>query len=100
MSNLAFNNHNKETAKAAEQAMKQLIDATNVMGSDQAVAKGMIVAIMQSHPTLVQSFFRAIVSSCQGIVNETPHYLDDGRLTGSKDLIKQIAAFDKALPFI
>jgi hypothetical protein len=80
--------------------MKALINATNIMGSDKAVTEGMTLALLRSHPTLTQSFFRALVSSCKYIQENAPYAMDDGRLIGSKELVKRIAEFDEAIPFI
>jgi hypothetical protein len=89
-----------KTTQKVEEAMKAVIDCTNVMGSDAQVAEGMVNAILRSHPTLAQSFFRALVTSCKGIQDNAPYWLEDGRLTGSKELVKRIAEFDEAIPFI
>jgi hypothetical protein len=88
------------TVSKVEEAMKTLIDCTNVMGSDKAVAEGMVLGLLHCHPTLVQSFFRALRTSCQDINDNTPYWLEDGRLQGSDKLVKAIAEFDQAIPFI
>jgi hypothetical protein len=90
----------KKASRNAELAMKALIESTNIMGSDKAVTEGMVNAMLRSHPTLLQSFFRGLVSSCKSIQEDCPHAMDDGRLTGSKELVKRIAEFDEAIPFI
>ena len=88
------------TEDKVQEAMKTLINCTNVMGSDRVVVEGMYQALIHSHPTLVQSFFRGLRDTCTKVNEEIPYYLDDGRLQGTKELVKMIASYEKPLPFI
>jgi hypothetical protein len=82
----------------AEKALNDLINATNVMGGDKDVVNGMVNAILSNHPTLVQSFFRALVSASKEI--DGHRKFQDPRCANSGEVVKLIANWDGYLPFI
>lgn len=94
-----LNNHIRsvKNKKAAEEAMKALIDVTNVMGGDKDVAAGILDGLLKSHKTLQQSFFRSLFMA-MGEYAETPFV--DGRNQASVDFAKQVKELDAFFPFV
>lgn len=89
----------QKVKEESEKAFYELINKTNVLNMDKSVAEGLANALLKQHPTLVQSFFRSLVLAAQKVEN-SPRFNIDDRSKASGLLIKEIAAFDKSLPFI
>jgi len=47
--------------EAAQKAIDLIMDAVNIMGSDKEVIEGIFEAIMTSHRTLQQNFWRVMI---------------------------------------
>lgn len=90
--------HDKEIKEKAEAALTALIDCTNAMGSEQAVIDGMWDALRKNHPTLQQSFVRALVGL--GKVVEDKGYVGDDRNRNALKILKELGKNETALPFI
>lgn len=84
---------NKEKA---EQAMRDLLDCTNVMGSDKDIAEAIADVLSREHRTLQQGFMRSFVQA-MGIYKDSG---SDGRNEGSIKLAKEISETETYLPFI
>lgn len=89
----------KKVKEESEKAFYELINKTNIMNMDKEVAEGLANALLKQHPTLVQSFFRSLVLAAQK-VEKSPRFNIDDRAKASGLLLKEIATFDKPLPFI
>lgn len=90
--------HDKEVKEKAEAALTALIDCTNAMGAEQAVIDGMWDALRKNHPTLQQSFVRALVGL--GKVVEEKGYTGDDRNRNALKVLKEIGKNETALPFV
>lgn len=95
---IAKHKQDREVAEKVEQAMTALIDATNVMGAEEAVIKGMWDALRKNHPTLQQNFVRGLVGL--GKTVEEKSYKGDARNSAALEVLKDIGNTEKALPFI
>lgn len=95
---IAKHKQDREVAEKVEQAMTALIDATNVMGAEEAVIKGMWDALRKNHPTLQQNFVRGLVGL--GKTVEEKDYKGDARNSAALEVLKDIGNTEKALPFI
>lgn len=95
---IAKHKQDREVAEKVEQAMTALIDATNVMGAEEAVIKGMWDALRKNHPTLQQNFVRSLVGL--GKTVEEKGYKGDARNSAALEILKDIGNTEKALPFI
>ena len=74
----------------------QLISETNIMGSDKEVSQGILLGLMQSHPTLQQSFIRAFIMALGGYSK----LKGDLRNQGAIDFAKQVTENDNHLPYV
>lgn len=81
----------------AEQAMKTLMECSNVMGSEKDVAQAISNVLMKEHNTIQQSFFRSFK---QGMNFYSKNAFPDDRNRGAVDLAKVIDKADVYLPFI
>lgn len=72
--------------------------ACNSMGMDKPIAEGLAEGLMKLHPTLRQSLMHGLLEACIQIDKEDRHV--DLRSQASRDLIKHIACYQGALPFI
>lgn len=90
--------HDEEIKEKAEAALTALIDSTNAMGAEKAVIEGMWNALRKNHPTLQQNFVRALVGL--GKTVKEKGYIGDDRNRNALEVLKEIGANEKALPFI
>lgn len=99
-SNASLKIHMQEKRKQEDVAeiMKNLVNETNVMGMEKAVAAGIVQGLMGSHRTLQQSFMRAFMLACKEI--DEKGYSSDLRNEQSMKVIKKIAKMDEYLPFV
>ena len=80
----------------AEQAMRDLLECSNVMGSDVDVSKAISNVLSREHRTLQQAFMRSFV-------NAMDTYKDSGsdlRNEGSIQLATEIANTKIGLPYV
>ena len=84
------------TVEKAEKAMRDLLDCTNVMGSDKDVAEAISNVLSKEHRTLQQSFMRVFVQS----MNQYKDTRFDQRNEQAVKLAKEITEIDTLLPFI
>lgn len=84
-----------------EAAMSEAISATNVMGMDDQVAEGILLAMVKAHPTLAQSFVRSFVDAA-GILSVDDRFGRDARSQASKEVCGLIykATEDTPIPFV
>ena len=86
----------KTRAEMTKEAMQTLIDTTNCMCSEREMVDGMLEALVGSHRTLQQSFFRIFVKMAE-------QYADanfDLRNEASVEFAKQIKEIDPHFPFV
>lgn len=86
-----------ERKNEAKDAMVKLIDTTNVMGGEKDVAAGLLEALLSSHRTLQQSFFRAFADAMEHYA-ETPFV--DLRNEASVEFAKKVKELDHYFPFV
>ena len=80
----------------AEKAMRDLLDASNVMGSNDDIAQAISNVLLKEHRTLQQAFFRSF-KQAMGAYSEGG---SDGRNEGAVQLAKEIHNSDVYLPFV
>lgn len=88
----------KKKEKAVKELVSSLVNETNTMGMEKAVARGIVDGLMGSHRTLQQSFVRALMIACKEI--DEKGYQSDLRNEQAMKVIKKIAEIDETLPFI
>lgn len=86
-----------KNAEALYDAMQAVISATNPMATDKVMADAMAQALLDSHRTLQQNFFRLFVRAMD-TYGETNFY--DARNNASVDFAKDISEKDYHFPFI
>lgn len=80
----------------AAKAMRDLLDTTNVMGSDADVAKAMSDVLSREHRTLQNSFFRSFVMAMDTYKDSG----SDARNEASIKFAKEVSKGDNYFPFI
>lgn len=88
----------RKKQEKVEELFKALISEVNTMGSEDAVADGLVEGLLRSHRTLQQSFVRAFITACQKI--DKMENITDMRNEQSIKILKQIAKIDETLPFV
>ena len=83
-------------SEAVKKAMKELINATNVMGGEEEMAAGITEALQSEHRTLQQSFFRVFAESMKEYANTGT----DLRNEASVNFAKEVNKIDYHFPFI
>lgn len=86
----------KAKVKAVNELMTQLVDETNTMGMDEAVAEGIATALQGAHRTLQNSFMRTFTLAMRDYANTRT----DARNAGAVDAAKRISELQLDLPFI
>lgn len=76
----------KTQTEVAAEAIHNLMDAVNVMGSDDPVVKGIIDELEVSHRTLQQNFWRVMMQ----VIKKYSEFGSDGRNEGAVELCKYI----------
>lgn len=77
----------------------KLISSTNTMNSDDAVVKGLVQTLLQEHPTLIQSFFRNLISASHEL-KDTHRFKNDLRVQATGKVLKTLSEQTEPLPFI
>jgi len=88
----------RKKQEKVEELFKALISEVNTMGSEDAVADGLVEGLLRSHRTLQQSFVRSFITACQKI--DKMDNITDMRNEQSIKILKQIAKIDETLPFV
>lgn len=65
----------KTQKEVSKEAIDQIMDAVNVMGSDMPVVKGIVESLQMSHRTLQQNFWRVMIQ----VIKEYSEFGSDGR---------------------
>lgn len=76
----------KTQTEVAAKAIEDLMDAVNIMGSDDPVVQGIIEQIMVSHRTLQQNFWRVMMQ----VIKRYSEFSHDLRNEGAVELCKYI----------
>ncbi len=85
----------RKTVQEVAEAMQALVKATNRAGRDKEVAEGLLKGLITSHPTLQQSFMRALVQAL-------PEYAKrpgDLRNEAARNWAGQAAELEACFPF-
>lgn len=83
--------------KQVQELLSNLIDETN-SGSRDAIAKGLVEALKNNHPTLVQSFLGCLNEAAYQYTKEDPNV--DMRMTAGKEFLAHISKFEGGFPYI
>ena len=72
--------------EVAAKAIHNIMDAVNVMGTDETVVQGIIEELMVSHRTLQQNFWRVMMQ----VIKRYSEFSFDGRNEGAVEMCKFI----------
>jgi len=86
----------KTRAELTKEAMQTLIDSTNCMIGEKEMAEGMLEALLGSHRTLQQSFFRVFAKTMKQY--SEANY--DLRNEASVEFAKKVNELDHYFPFV
>ncbi len=76
----------KTQTEVAAEAIHNIMDAVNVMGSDDPVVQGIIEELMVSHRTLQQNFWRVMMQ----VIKRYSEFSHDARNEGAVEMCKFI----------
>lgn len=76
----------KTQQETAKEAIDVIMNAVNIMGSDEKVAKGIIESLQTNHRTLQQNFWRVMMQ----VIKEYSEFRTDMRNEGAVELCKYI----------
>ena len=76
----------KTQKEVAKEAIDQIMDAVNIMGSDKQVVEGVVEGLSLSHRTLQQNFWRVMMQ----VIKEYSEFRSDLRNEGAVELCKFI----------
>ena len=86
----------KSRAELTKEAMQTLIDSTNCMVGEKEMVQGMLDALLGSHRTLQQSFFRVFAKT----MDHYSHAHYDLRNEASVEFAKKVKELDHHFPFV
>jgi hypothetical protein len=76
----------KTQQEVTKEAIDQIMDAVNIMGSDKKVADGILESLQMAHRTLQQNFWRVMMM----VIKEYSEFRFDDRNEGAVKLCKYI----------
>ena len=76
----------KTQQEVAKESIDMIMDAVNIMGSDETVVKGIVESLQMSHRTLQQNFWRVMMQ----VIKEYSEFGSDGRNEGAVEMCKFI----------
>ena len=99
MSSAELKQHIEHTKRVKEvrEAMEVIVNATNTMGTEDEVVRGMVEGIENCHRTLQQSFMRCFAEAMKEY-GDTRFF--DARNEASVKFAKKIGEMEEYFPFI